>query len=182
MRYLFGLFLLVIGTCVQAQDFSALRAPGALAVMRHALAPGTGDPANFRLEDCSTQRNLDQRGRDQAMRTGDALRAAGVTFDRVWTSQWCRSRDTAMLMDLGEVTEIPALNSFFENRGRAEVQTQDLRQQLSDLPPEESVMMVSHQVNISALAGRPTRSGEIVVLQRDGQGGFRVVDTVLIDP
>ena len=95
--------------------------------MRHALAPGTGDPAGFALGDCSTQRNLDDRGRAQARRTGQALREAGVTFDHVWTSQWCRARDTAELLDMGEVVEKPPLNSFFAGQGDRARQTAETR-------------------------------------------------------
>ena len=80
---LVAFLLLVLPTPLWANDWDALRAPGAIALMRHAIAPGGGDPAGFVLGDCSTQRNLDNRGRDQARRTGEALRAQGISFDQV---------------------------------------------------------------------------------------------------
>ena len=141
------------------------------AIMRHALAPGYSDPANFDVENCATQRNLDAAGRRQAEATGAAFRAVSARIDAVWTSQWCRCKDTANLMALGTPVEVPALNSFFEHRHRRDAQTEALRQQLSALGPEVTTVLVTHQVNISALLGRSTRSGEVVVftIAQDGE-------------
>ncbi len=159
-----------------------LSEPGVVAIMRHALAPGTGDPASFELDDCATQRNLDARGRAQAREIGRAARAAGVTVDRVLTSQWCRCRDTAGLLGLGPVEDLPALNSFFRNPARSGRQTADLRQFLSGLPPEETVVLVTHQVNITALTGRWPASGEVFLLEIGRDGAVSVVDEILIAP
>ena len=87
-------FLSPLPTAADAR-FARLSEPGIVAILRHAFAPGTGDPATFALNDCTTQRNLDAQGRAQARKIGAAIRAAGVTVDRVVTSQWCRCRDTA---------------------------------------------------------------------------------------
>jgi len=76
---------------------------GYVAVMRHAIAPGTGDPSNFRLGDCQTQRNLSETGRQQARRLGQLLRDRQVPVTRVLSSQWCRCLETAKLLDLGQV-------------------------------------------------------------------------------
>ena len=165
-----------------AQDFSALDQSGVVGIMRHALAPGVGDPAEFDVTDCSTQRNLSETGREQARRTGAALRAAGLTFDAVWTSAWCRAKETAVLMDVGPVIEVPALNSHFAGRGNAQGQARRVRERLSELPPDARVLMVSHQVNIRALAGRSTTSGEIVVARREKDGGLTPIGAVLIAP
>ena len=113
MRWIVAI-LFLLPASVAANDWDALTEPGAFAIMRHALAPGTGDPADFRLDDCTTQRNLDARGREQARAIGAAFRDRGITFDVVLTSQWCRTRETAELLGLGEVVEAPALNSFFQ--------------------------------------------------------------------
>ena len=85
----FGILILA-GKAASASEegWAALKQPGAVAIMRHALAPGTGDPADFRIDDCSTQRNLDDRGRAQARAIGDAFRANGIEAARVLTSQW----------------------------------------------------------------------------------------------
>ena len=107
MRFLILALGLLWPGVLMANDWAALDRPGAFAIMRHALAPGTGDPAGFTLEDCSTQRNLDDRGRAQALAIGAAFRARGVQFDAVLSSQWCRCQETASLLELGEVTPAP---------------------------------------------------------------------------
>lgn len=164
-----------------AQDLSALKAPGAVALMRHAVAPGTGDPAGFKLGDCATQRTLSEEGRAQARRIGAALREAGVEIDHVWTSQWCRSSETAELLGLGAVEERPPLNSFFAGRGDAAAQTAATQALIVALPRGERAMLVTHYVNIRALTGVAPRSGEIVVVER-GKDGLRVTDRILIAP
>ncbi len=174
---LFFLFLTVFAG--QANEWDALNRPGAIAIMRHALAPGTGDPPYFRLGDCSTQRNLDARGRAQASAIGAALQERGVAFDAVLTSQWCRARETAELLDLGPVAEAEALNSFFRNRARRAAQTRatlDLLSQRND-----RLLLVSHQVNISALTGRAARSGEIIVF-RIKDGDVEVLGSIFVRP
>ncbi len=163
------------------QRFARLTEPGIVAVMRHALAPGSGDSASFTLDDCATQRNLDARGREQAREIGKAIRTAGVTVDRVLTSQWCRCRDTARLLDLGPVEDLPALNSFFRNPARADGQTADLRQFLLHLPPGETVILVTHYVNIRALTGRGVASGEVVLLKIGSDRTISAVDEILIE-
>lgn len=166
----------------QAQGFDALTRPGVVGLMRHALAPGTGDPASFDLTDCSTQRQLSDRGREQARRTGAALRDAGVVFDAVWTSQWCRAHETATLLDVGTVTEVPALNSHFAGQGDRDAQTAEIQAKLAALPEGTRVLLVSHQVNISALTGSPTSSGEFIAAMRDANGKLTPLQSYLIAP
>ncbi len=156
----------------------ALAEPGAVALMRHALAPGTGDPSGFRLGDCATQRNLNAAGRAQARAIGASLRAAGIGFDAVLTSEWCRCRETAALLDLGTVSPEPALNSFFRDRDRARAQTEALRARIATTPGR--LMLVTHQVNITALAGQGVSSGEVFVLHRGSGVDLTLADRVLI--
>ena len=162
--------------------FARLSSPGIVAIMRHADAPGAGDSAMFALDDCTTQRNLGALGREQAREIGAAIRAAGVTVDRVLTSQWCRCRDTARLLDVGPVDDLPAINSFFRHRERADRQTAELREFLSGLPPGEIVILVTHYVNIRALTGRGVASGEVLLLEIGRDGSISVVDEILIRP
>ncbi|MDF2780223.1 MAG: putative phosphohistidine phosphatase, SixA [Geminicoccaceae bacterium] len=156
----------------EAELFEALRTGRAALLLRHALAPGTGDPAEFRLDDCATQRNLSAAGREQARAIGERLRAQGIAQAEVYSSQWCRCLETARLLDLGSVTELPALNSFFGDRASADAQTAALRDFLSAGPRAAPVVLVTHQVNITALTGQGARSGEIVVvaLPFEGEG------------
>lgn len=159
------LLLLTLATTAAA-DWPAARAPGAVILFRHAIAPGTGDPPGFRLDDCATQRNLSDEGRAQARAMGEALRAAGVRPARVLTSQWCRTRETAELLGFGPPEDLPVLNSFFADRAGGPAQTAALRRVIAALPQGETVVMVTHQVNITALTGVTPASGEGVVLDR----------------
>ena len=156
--------------------------PGVHAIMRHALAPGTGDPAKFNLNDCRTQRNLDSRGRDQARTIGKAMRDAGIVFDRVLTSQWCRCRETAELLDLGQPEDFPAINSFFRDRSTAGDQTRAVLDFLSALPEDKRLMLVTHQVNITALTGMGVSSGEVFFVRIDRAGDLEVVGRFLLSP
>jgi phosphohistidine phosphatase SixA len=175
----FVLFLLFLPNLARANDWDALSEPGAIAIMRHALAPGTGDPANLRIGDCSTQRNLDERGRDQARAIGAALRERGIKFDDVLSSQWCRTRETAELLDIGPVTEAPPLNSFFRDFSTRDQQTADTLELIAEL--DGRLMLVTHQVNISALTGQSTRSGEVLIIRATGDD-VEVLGSILIQP
>ncbi|MGP9833210.1 histidine phosphatase family protein [Marinobacter sp. NSM] len=154
----------VKGVASEDQAWTALREGRAVLMMRHALAPGTGDPGEFDLEDCSTQRNLNSVGREQARSWGPFLASRGITEARVFSSQWCRCMDTAREMDMGEVTEWPALNSFFRNRGDGDTQTRQTIALVNELEPGAAVILVSHQVNVTALSGVFPASNEAVIL------------------
>jgi len=157
----------------------SLLKPGVHVLMRHALAPGTGDPSHFRVEDCSTQRLLNDTGREQARQIGQTLRDQGVGFDHVFSSQWCRCLETAQLMAMGNVQPEPMLNSFFADRSTAESQTQALRQKLISLLPQEKALFVTHQVNITALTGIFPRSGEMILIAVSPQQTIEVIGRYL---
>jgi 8-oxo-(d)GTP phosphatase len=111
-----------------------LSEPGTLLLLRHALAPGTGDPPGFVLGDCSTQRNLSDAGREQARALGERLRQAGIVQARIYSSRWCRCMETAELLELGPVQPLPALDSFFQDRSQGAARTQAARNFLDELP------------------------------------------------
>lgn len=164
-------------TPVAADDgvLSRLQEPGTLLLLRHALAPGTGDPPGFRLEDCSTQRNLSDAGREQARVLGDRLRKAGIIEARVYSSRWCRCQETARLLELGPVELLPALDSFFQQRSEGPARTEATRAFLQALPPGPPVVMVTHQVNLSALTGAIAPSGGGVVAQLHHDGALSIL-------
>ncbi len=147
-------------------------------MIRHATAPGGGDPAGFKLGDCSTQRNLSDEGRAQAVRIGKKLHAAGVTKARVLSSQWCRCLDTAKGLGLGSVTELPELNSFHGRPDLKEKQMKALRAWVKAQPFDQATVLVTHFVVISALAGAGPQSGEMVIVRRMGNGQFTSVATI----
>lgn len=163
-----------------ADDWDLLSEPGAIAIMRHALAPGTSDPTGFDVQDCSTQRNLDARGRAQAKAIGTEMRDRSIMFKAVYTSQWCRCRETADLLDVGPVSEHTALNSFFQDRSTREAQTEATRHIIyaADWP----ILMVTHQVNITALTDVFPTSGEIVVIRAHAHNRIEVLGTIEVSP
>lgn len=151
------------------------------ALLRHALAPGTGDPDNFVLDDCTTQRNLDDAGRRQAADIGQLLRESLGEQTALYSSQWCRCLDTAQLMDAGPVTELPTLNSIYAAREKSTRQTEELADWLAEASLDRPVILVTHQVNITALVGAFARSGELVIVERQADDRFSVVGTVTTD-
>lgn len=157
---------------------TALSESGYFAMVRHALAPGGGDPKGFTLGDCSTQRNLNDVGRAQARRIGETFRAAGITQARVFTSQWCRCRDTAAGMALGPAVELPALNSYHREPSQKDKRFTALRAWLAAQPLGRPTVLVTHYTLISGLVGVALRPGEIAIVRRDGNGRFTVVATV----
>ncbi|KQT85315.1 histidine phosphatase family protein [Aurantimonas sp. Leaf443] len=173
------------GPCASAQPSeigAAAKAPGRHLLMRHALAPGTGDPAGFALGDCATQRNLSREGRAQAKAIGRALGEAGLAPDIVLTSQWCRASETASGLGLAAVEEEPALNSFFAGRGEAERQGAAVIARLKALDAAgRKAVLVTHQVNITALTDVFPASGEVLVVRLDGDR-LSVEDRILIEP
>lgn len=150
-------------------SWALLQSGNAVALMRHALAPGTGDPPGFELGDCSTQRTLSEEGRQQARALGELFRAQGISKADVRSSRWCRSLETAELLELGEVRKAPFLDSFFRNRERGVEQTEAARTFIrAHLDRgERPLVLVTHQVNITALSGVYPASGEIVLLRQD---------------
>ena len=133
---------------------------GNVLLIRHALAPGFGDPQNFDLNDCSTQRNLDGEGREQAFRIGEKIKAAGIKFSKLYSSQWCRCLETAEYMNLGEFTVEPGLNSFFQEIVPKDKTLDRLRKRLESVEAkQELVLMITHQVTITAVTGITVSSG-----------------------
>ena len=136
---------------------------GNVLLIRHALAPGFGDPQNFDLNDCSTQRNLDGEGREQAFIIGEKIKAARIKFSKIYSSQWCRCLETAKNMYLGEITVEPGLNSFFQGIVPKDKTLDRLRKRLESVEAkQELVLMITHQVTITAVTGITVSSGGAV--------------------
>ena len=165
-----------------ATAWQAVAAGGHLVLLRHALAPGTGDPQNFRLDDCATQRNLSDEGRDQARAIGAAFRRRDIAVGGVLSSQWCRCLETARLLDLGPVTPLPALNSFFRRTERRAPQMAALKEWIAALEPGPSLVLVTHQVNITAATGVFPASGEGMVVRPDVDGELTLVGRLPAPP
>jgi len=165
MRFLIFFLLLIFPSGSFAENLKTEIATLSANVvfMRHALAPGYGDPANFSIDACATQRNLDQRGRDQAKAIGQILLSEKIAFDLILSSEWCRCKDTAEELNLGEWTSFSGLNSFFQGYANKEKTLSKLEKKLASLSSDELVLMVTHQVVISAVTGVSVASGGIVL-------------------
>ena len=162
----------------QAALWQAVRSGNVVVLMRHAIAPGTGDPIAFTIGDCQTQRNLSEAGRIQAQAIGNRFRANGIDKAQVFSSQWCRCLETAKLLELGTVEELPQLNSFFQQYERRDSQTEDLRKWINDQSLDQPTVLVTHQVNITALTGIYPGSGEMVIVKRTGSEALSVLGRI----
>ena len=171
---------LSLATAAMADSFELLEQPGHVLLLRHANAPGVGDPAGMKLSDCSTQRNLDDAGRNQARELGRRLRSAGLADARVYTSEWCRCRETARLLDIGSIEAVPALNSTVGRTQQERAsQLKALRAFLEKLPRDGApVVLVTHQVIVSALTDNYPDSGGGLILRLLPNGGFERVAEV----
>ncbi|GEN28534.1 hypothetical protein HVA01_21800 [Halovibrio variabilis] len=151
----------------QANDatWQALEQGGLVILMRHSLAPGIGDPPGFERGRCETQRNLSAAGRAQAQAAGRAFRERDIPIAGVYSSSWCRALDTAELMALGSVEPVPWLDSFFRGRGDRALITQAAQEQISAWQGPGNLLLITHQVNITALVGSGVSSGEMIVVR-----------------
>jgi len=150
---------------------------GYVLLLRHTIAPGVGDPENFKLNDCSTQRNLSQVGRDDAKAVGDWLKRRDIKISRVESSRWCRAKQTAQLLGIGRVRLNANLDSLFESQDPANaIQTVRVKKQIIDWRNKSGLLvLVGHFVNIGAVAGVGVGSGEGVLVKADSKGKITVV-------
>ena len=152
-------------TADEAAAWAALREGGHVALMRHAEAPGgAGDPPGFRLDDCSTQRNLSAKGRLDAKVMGEKFRAAGVAVAELLSSPWCRCLETARLMDVSAVKIAPTFANAFVLEDQRSALTAGAKAIMARWKGPGTLLVVTHGANIQALAGRNPDSGEVVVV------------------
>jgi phosphohistidine phosphatase SixA len=158
-----------------------MQQPRVVLMMRHAYAPGFSDPANFVLGQCATQRNLNQEGIEQAKKIGVWLKSQGVTQAKVFTSPWCRCVDTATHLNYGPLVTLPALGSTFSQTDSYSPAKASLTQWMKTHLERERggpIIMVTHQVNITAYTGINTGTGDMVLVQVNSQGDAKVLKTI----
>jgi phosphohistidine phosphatase SixA len=150
---------------------------GYVLLLRHSLAPGVGDPENFDLRDCSTQRNLSAVGRQDAQDVGRWLARREIKIARVESSRWCRAKETANLLNLGKVRLNRNLDSLFEEADALNhPQTIKVRKQIVDHRNKSGMLiLVGHFVNIAAITNVGVDSGEGVLVRADSKGVIKVV-------
>jgi phosphohistidine phosphatase SixA len=187
-RIRFAIFAILLGIVAaadsagagEAEVWTALRAGGHVALMRHTDAPGgVGDPPGFRIDDCSTQRNLSAKGRADAARIGARLKSEGIAVERIVSSPWCRCMDTATLLQLGPVAAEPTFGNVVVLSDQRQSLTAGARAVIDQWAGSGILLVVTHGANIAALTGISPASGEIVVV-RKGSGGGESVGRLLL--
>lgn len=171
---IFCALILSMSLPVQANDLAEkLRSPDYVLLMRHASAPGLGDPPNYNLGECKTQRNLDTEGRRQAVVVGDWLRKQGVRSASVFSSAWCRCKDTASLLNLNGYQIEPSLGSFFDDMTKARESNRALQRFIAQhlrIKGDQALILVTHHVNILEFSGENVASGDMVLVKVDANG------------
>jgi len=144
-------------------------------IMRHADAPGYGDPIGYQLDQCSTQRNLGDYGKKQAILIGEWLKKQGVRSADLISSPWCRCIDTAKLLNIGSVQISPIIGSFFDDMSLEKQQTTQLEQfiqaRLND-NNKAPIILVTHHVNIQAYTGKVVNVGDMVLVKVNTNGQY----------
>ena len=152
-----------------------LKKGGKLIFIRHAYAPGGGDPENFNLYDCNTQRNLSPSGRDQAKKIGNFFQDNKIPIDKVYSSEWCRCKETASIA-FNKYETKNFLNSFFSSQfaKNKDSQMKKLKKFIKNWDENKNLIFVTHYVVISESLNYTPSSGEIIVSNKD----FKVIDTI----
>lgn len=178
---LFGLGGPFIGSANAQGVWSQLREdPGLVVLMRHAIAPGGGDPPGFTLGKCSTQRNLSAEGRSQARSIGREFRQQRVPVAAVLSSRWCRAVDTAKLLGLGTSRSVSSLDSVFTaSQQIADRKKRQTERIIRNHRGESGVLvLVGHQANIIDLTGIAPSSGGAVIVRADKNGNIKVLGQI----
>jgi broad specificity phosphatase PhoE len=160
--------------------WDAAREAGSVIVVRHSYAPGTFDPPDARLEDCSTQRNLDDAGRAQARRLGEAFRANGVPVGAVLSSPRCRCLDTARLA-FGQAKSWHVLQGALRNEALRQRQLVEIRKAIAEHVGGPPLVLVTHGSVVTDLTGLDVRMGAFVVLRRSPDGRHAVAGQLYVD-
>ena len=161
--------------------WALLRNGGQIVLLRHAIAPGSGDPANFEIGKCGTQRKLSDRGRQQAEKIGALFAARANNPELVLTSRYCRTRDTARIaFEDSPIEEFAALDELSKDATAAAAANQEVMARISDYSGSGNMVMVTHLENIKALTGVSPREGEAVIVSRSDDG-LRVLGRIIFN-
>jgi len=179
-------FLLIIFITINSQVkadsnqnlISELKKGGKLIFIRHAYAPGGGDPNNFDIKDCNTQRNLSDAGREQANKIGSFFISNNILIDKIFSSEWCRCKETALIA-FNDFENKSFLNSFFSSKfaENKDPQMKKLKEFINNWDAKNNLIFVTHYVVISEILNYSSSSGEIVISDKN----FNVIDTIKIE-
>ena len=145
--------------------------------IRHAIAPGNGDPDNFNIKDCSSQRNLDNNGIKQSKKIGLFFKNNKIKIDKVLSSEWCRCKDTAKYA-FENFETFDALNSFYDERFAANEtkQISDLKKYIKNWDSDKNLVFVTHYVVISSILKTGSSSGEIIISDKN----FNIIGSITV--
>ena len=180
MRKILILFFILFAFDSNAENtvVSLLKEEGKIVFIRHSIAPGGGDPENFSLKDCSTQRNLSKKGIEQSKQIGEFFKKNKVIISKVLSSQWCRCKDTAFHA-FGKYEEFFALNSTFQIKfsGNSKKQAEALKSYVKKWDAKGNIILVTHYVIILKHTNYAPSSGELVITDKN----FNVLSTLRTD-
>ena len=181
LNYLIIIFI-CINTSVKADSkktlINELQKGGKLIFIRHAYAPGGGDPDNFDINDCTTQRNLSHSGRVQSKKIGNFFKVNKIPFSKVYSSEWCRCKETASIAFQNFETK-SFLNSFFSSKfaKNKDPQMRKLKEFINNWDGKNNLIFVTHYVVISEILNYAPSTGEIVISDKS----LKVIDTLEIE-
>tara|TARA_A100001011_G_scaffold329943_1_gene355508 strand:+ start:4747 stop:5295 length:549 start_codon:yes stop_codon:yes gene_type:complete len=168
-KFLICIFFIYISINVNAEEklIGSLKDGQKIIFIRHALAPGSGDPENFNLNDCSTQRNLNQSGINQSSKIGSFFLENNIPIDKVLSSEWCRCKETAKFA-FDKFETFNALNSFYSKKfeKNKNKQIKDLKNYINQWDGKKNLILVTHYVVILEMINLTTSSGEIVIVDK----------------
>ena len=161
--------IIFFSTTINSQEklINSLKDGNKIIFIRHAYAPGNGDPINFELNDCTTQRNLNNEGIIQSKKIGQLFSTNKIQIDKVFSSEWCRCKDTAKYA-FNKYTTFNALNSFYDPRFQKykNKQIKDLKNYILNWKSKKNLVLVTHYVVISEVLNVGASSGEIIVTDK----------------
>ena len=160
--------------------WDALRAPGSVVILRHSYAPGSFDPPTARLDDCSTQRNLDEGGRTQARRIGEAFQRHGISVGAVLSSPRCRCLDTGRLA-FGRAERWDPLQGALNDTELRHRQVAEIKRRIAAHEDGPPLVLVTHGSVVADLTSLNIRMGAFVVLRRAPDGTHAVVGDLFVD-
>ena len=174
--FIFILSFIFTNNSFSSQEITnALQEGNKLIFIRHAYAPGTGDPNNFILQDCPSQRNLNEEGMNQSIKIGLFFENNNIQIDKVLSSEWCRCKDTAQIA-FKKFETFDALNSFYDNRfsSNKSKQIRALKEFIRNWNSDKNLVLVTHFVVIQEMLNLGVSSGEIVITDKD----LNIIETV----
>tara|TARA_B100000767_G_C19711207_1_gene512872 strand:- start:406 stop:963 length:558 start_codon:yes stop_codon:yes gene_type:complete len=154
---------------------NVLKEGGKLIFIRHAYAPGSGDPNNFDISDCSTQRNLNEKGIKEAKNIGVFFKRNNIKIDKVLSSEWCRCKDTASYA-FNFFESKSFLNSFYSQKfmQNKNEQIKNLKKYIKQWNSEKNLVMVTHFVVISEVLNSGASPAEIIITDKK----FKVLERI----